>query len=58
MKKLAIKKSKIERKNFNTEIGAIESQYGVNFGVASDKKLGTFLKERGYESLSDLLKRV
>jgi len=37
-------------------MGTIEKKYGKDFGVRSDKHLGTFLKESGYPSLSKLLK--
>jgi hypothetical protein len=33
----------------------IEKKYGKDFDVRSDKKLGTYLKEKGYKSLSELL---
>lgn len=38
--------------------GKIEKTYGKHFGVRSDKKLGNYLKEKGYNSLSQLLKNV
>lgn len=40
----------------NTKMSSIESQYGRDFGVRADKKLGNYLKDAGYRSLSDLLK--
>ena len=43
-------------KRVDTKIGTIEKKYGKDFGVRADKKLGTFLKEKGYSSLSQLLK--
>ncbi len=36
-------------------MGSIEKKYGADFGVRSDKKLGNYLKEQGYPSLSKLL---
>lgn len=43
-----------DRKN-DTQMGTIEKIYGKDFGVRSDKKLGNYLKEKGYQSLSELL---
>lgn len=43
-------------KRADTHIGTIEKKYGRDFGVRSDKHLGTYLKEKGYPSLSKLLK--
>ncbi len=40
----------------NTKISSVEKRYGVDLGVRSDMKLGTFLKERGYPSLSRMLR--
>jgi hypothetical protein len=37
-------------------MSTIEKKYGKDFGVRSDKKLGNYLKEKGYGSLSELLK--
>lgn len=36
-------------------MGTIEKKYGKDFGVRSDKKLGNYLKDKGYGSLSELL---
>lgn len=44
------------RKRTDTKIGTIEKQYGKDFGVRSDKELGSYLKQKGYGSLSQLLK--
>ena len=46
----------IRVKRSDTKMGTIEKKYGKDFGVRSDKKLGSFLKESGYPSLSKLLK--
>lgn len=43
-------------KRFDTKIATIEKQYGVNLGVRGDMKLGNYLKEKGYPSLSKMLK--
>jgi hypothetical protein len=46
----------IRKKRNDTKMGTIEKMYGKDFGVRSDKKLGTYLKDKGYNSLSQLLK--
>ncbi len=38
-------------------MGTIEKKYGKDFGVRSDKNLGQYLDEKGYSSLSELLKK-
>ena len=48
----------IRNKRSDTKMGSIEKKYGKDFGVRSDKKLGSYLQEKGYKSLSDLLKIV
>ena len=50
------KKIKFRRKRGDTKMGTIEKIYGKDFGVRSDKKLRKYLKEKGYSSLSELLK--
>lgn len=40
----------------DTKMGTIEERYGVNLGVRSDKTLGNYLKEKGYPSLSRMLR--
>jgi len=44
------------KKRADTHIGTIEKKYGKDFGVRSDKHLSTYLKEKGYPSLSKLIK--
>ena len=44
------------KKRSDTKVGTIEKRYGKDLGVRSDKKLGNYLKEKGYRSLSELLK--
>lgn len=51
-------KDQFRRKREDTKIGSIEKQYGVDFGVRSDKKLGQYLKEKGLPSLSKALKEA
>jgi|GEM_PF-2303267 len=46
------------RKRIDTKIGSIEKQYDVDFCVRSDMKLGKFLKENDFPSLSKALKQV
>lgn len=43
---------------FDTKIGTIQKEYGINFGERSDKKLGVFLRERGYKSLALMLQEA
>ncbi len=40
----------------DTKVGTVEKRYGVDLGVRPDMKLGTFLKEKGYPSLSRMIK--
>ena len=49
------KKEQFRQKRADTKIGTIEKKYGRDFGVRSDKKLGNYLKEQGFPSLSKLL---
>lgn len=42
-------------KRDDTHMGTIEKQYGRDFGVRFDMRLGTFLKEKGIDSLNDLI---
>ncbi len=42
-------------KRDDTHMGTIEKQYGRDFGVRSDMRLGTFLKENNIKSLNDLI---
>ncbi len=48
--------SVIRKKRSDTKIKTIERKYGKDLKVRSDMKLGTFLKENGYRSLSEMLK--
>lgn len=50
--------SQIRKKRSDAKIGPIEKSYGVDFGVRSDMKLGKFLKESGFPSLSQAIKQV
>ncbi len=49
------KRTPFRKKRSDTKMQTIEKKYGKDFGVRSDKKLGNYLKEKGYDSLSDLL---
>ena len=51
------KDSNFRRKRADTKMGTIEEKYGKDFGVRSDKTLGNYLKDKGYSSLSELLKK-
>lgn len=59
MKKSAVQSSKIaELKRYETKISVIEKQYGVDLGVSPETNLGTFLKQKGYGSLSEMLRQA
>lgn len=49
--------TQFRRKREDTKMGTIEKKYGKDFGVRSDKNLGQYLDEKGYSSLSELLKK-
>ncbi len=44
------------KKRDDTTIGSIENQYGINLNARADMLLGNLLRERGFESLSQLRK--
>ena len=44
-------------KRNDTKVGTIEKKYGVDLGVRSDMKLGNYLKQKGYGSLADMLRK-
>lgn len=50
------KSGRFVAKRYDTKMGTIEKKYGVDLGVRSDMKLGNYLKEKGYPSLSAMLK--
>ena len=47
---------KFRAKRADTKMGTIERIYGKDFGIRSDKQLGNFLKEKGYNSLNKFLR--
>lgn len=47
--------NQFRKKRSDTKIGTIEKKYDKDFKVRSDKKLGNYLKEQGFPSLSKLL---
>jgi hypothetical protein len=49
------KRQPFRKKRSDTKIASIEKKYGRDFGVRSDKKLGNYLKDKGYGSLTELL---
>jgi len=49
------KDGELRDKRDDTHMGTIEKQYGRDFGVRSDMRLGTFLKENNIKSLNDLI---
>jgi len=50
--------NQFRRKREDTLIKNIEKDYNVDFGVRGDKKLGTYLKDKGLPSLSKALDKV
>lgn len=58
MSRTKSKTEKFTAKRYDTKVGTIEKKYGVELGVRSDKKLGNYLRDKGYKSLSDMLKRA
>lgn len=48
-------KNQFRKKREDTKIGTIEKKYDRDFAIRSDKKLGNYLKEKGFPSLSKLL---
>ncbi len=44
------------KKRDDTTVGSIEKQYRINLNARADMLLGNLLRERGFESLSQLLK--
>lgn len=57
MKKQA-KKRQFTPKSFDTKMETIQKESGVDFGVDPNKKLGVFLRERGYKSLAKMLQEA
>lgn len=55
---ISMTSSQFRRKRGDTQIGSVEKQYGVDFGVRSNMKLSTYLKNEGLESLSKALKEI
>jgi hypothetical protein len=49
------KSSAFRQKRSATKMSTIEKNYGKDFSVRSDMKLGTYLRKVGYPSLSRLL---
>lgn len=47
----------VRKKRTDTKMRTIEKKYGKDYRVRSDKKLGNHLKEQGYKSLSELIKK-
>ena len=46
---------KLRDKRDDTRMGNIEKRYHRDFGVRSDMLLGNFLKQKGIDSLNDLI---
>ena len=45
----------LRAKRGDTEVGTIESQYGIDLGVRSDMRWDTYKKLSGVESINDLI---
>jgi hypothetical protein len=45
----------LRNKRDDTHIKTIEKQYNRDFGVRGDMELGNFLKQKGVDSLNDLI---
>lgn len=50
-------KGQFAAKRFDTKISTIEKKYNVDLGVRGDMKLGNYLKEKGFPSLSKMLQK-
>lgn len=50
------KKEEFLQKRYDTKIRTIEKFYDIDLGVRGDMQLGNYLKEKGYPSLSRMLK--
>jgi hypothetical protein len=48
----------LRQKRSDTHVGNIEDEYGVDFGVRSDMRLGTLREQTGLTSIQDLLKHA
>jgi len=49
------KDGQLRKKRSDTHVKTIENQYDIDLEVRSDKHLGTLLKEKGFNSLNDLI---
>ncbi|KKU77885.1 MAG: hypothetical protein UY03_C0007G0036 [Parcubacteria group bacterium GW2011_GWA2_47_64] len=52
------KKKQVSYLTFDTKIDTIQKKYGVDLDVDPDKRLGEFLRERGYPSLAKMLQEA
>ncbi len=48
----------IRQKRADTLVKTIEETYWKDLGARSDKKIWNYLKEKGYDSLSKLIKSI
>jgi hypothetical protein len=46
------------RKRSDTNVGTIEQQYGVDFGVRNDMQLETLRRQTGLSSIQELLRHA
>lgn len=58
MKRNRDENGRLRAKRSDTRLVTIEKIYGRDFGVRSDKKLGNYLREIGFDSLSELIKNA
>jgi hypothetical protein len=58
MSKQRNKNGQFRKKRGDTKMGSIENEYGVDFGVRSDKKLENYLDDEGLSSLSEAVKKA
>ena len=54
--KTKTKKGTFRQLRYDTLIGTVEKKYGVDLGARSDMYLGTYLANKGYPSLSNMLR--
>jgi len=46
----------IRKKRADTKVGSIEAKYGIDLHARSDMRLGRLLSERGFDSMSQLIR--
>ncbi len=56
--RLRTKKGTFRPVRGDTKVSTIEKRYDVDLGVRSDMKLSNFFKQKGYPSLSRMLRDI